>query len=292
VAAVLCRKGLPVTCIGLESEVAVLLNDGLRVESQGLGSFTARPEATARLEHAVDVLFVTTKATSLQEALARVPAGRIDGAVIVPLLNGIDHLETLRVRYGERVAYAVIGDVEIKRPAPAQIIHSSPGATLWIATGDGEFANLAGEDALSRVSDLFADTVIDVVAVDDGKAVMWGKLIRLNAIACMTSLTQQPVGKVRENPEQRTLLAGCVRDAVAVAAADGYRTTVKMVMSQIDSLPAGLGTSMQRDIAAGRPSELGAIAGGIVRRGRDLGVACPAIEDVINRISKNVNTGN
>ena len=69
-----------------------------------------------------------------------------------------------------------------------------------------------------------------------------------------------------------------------MASREGSKIDYKEVMTKIDSLPYGLTTSMQRDIAKGQPSELDAIAGAIVRRGARHGLACPGITEMMNMI--------
>jgi 2-dehydropantoate 2-reductase len=104
--------------------------------------------------------------------------------------------------------------------------------------------------------------------------VLWEKLARQAPLAVLTAVTGRTAGELRADPRLR----GAVEEACAVAAADGARTTLAEQWSIIESLPPGLTTSTARDIAAGRPSELDAIAGAVVRAGRRLGVPTPTFE--------------
>src|SRR2546421_12867888 len=97
VAGALDRAGIPVTVVAREPTAELIARDGIRVESVRLGaSFTARPRAVARLDEQLDFLIVAPKATALGEALERIAA---EPRVVVPLLNGLDHLEVLRDRF-------------------------------------------------------------------------------------------------------------------------------------------------------------------------------------------------
>jgi 2-dehydropantoate 2-reductase len=107
--------------------------------------------------------------------------------------------------------------------------------------------------------------------------VLWEKLARQAPLAALTSVTGRPTGEVRDDPRLRA----AVEEACAVAAADGARTTFADQWSIIESLPAELTTSTARDVAAGRPSELDAVAGGVVRAGRRLGVPTPTFEELL-----------
>src|SRR5919109_358986 len=97
---------------------------GLRVESVVLGTFETAVTAQSVLEQLVDVLWVTTKATQLEDALALAPAERVGDATVVPLLNGVDHVASLRRRYADVVAAAI--RVESERAGPWLIRQSSP----------------------------------------------------------------------------------------------------------------------------------------------------------------------
>ena len=91
---------------------------------------------------------------------------------------------------------------------------------------------------------------------------MWSKLVRLNALACTTSAYDKLLGEIRSTPELRDELVGAIEEACAVALAEGARIDSQTIPSE-NSLRAHatLGSSMQRDIAAGRPPELDAIPG-------------------------------
>jgi 2-dehydropantoate 2-reductase len=107
--------------------------------------------------------------------------------------------------------------------------------------------------------------------------VLWEKLARQAPLALLTSVIGKPTGEVRSDPRFRA----AVEEACAVARADGARTTPAEQWSMIESLPSELLTSTARDVAAGRPSELDAIAGGVVRAGRRLGVPTPTFEELL-----------
>src|SRR5436309_14857305 len=122
-AGALTRAGAAVTLVAREHTATAIARDGLRVESVRLGAFEARPEALASMAGPVDVLMVATKAVGLEEALERV-AG-LEPRIVLPLLNGLDHLGVLRERYGTR---AVAGSIRIEstRVAPGAIEQTSP----------------------------------------------------------------------------------------------------------------------------------------------------------------------
>src|SRR4051812_7822839 len=176
VAAAPGRSGAPVTVIAREQTAEAIARDGLRVSSVRLGEFTARPAAAGRLEEPVDVLIVATKATALDEALGRVAA---EPGLVVPLLNGLDHLATLRARFGDAVVAGAIR-VEAARTAPGEIVHASPFLRVELASDDP-----ARRHALEGVAGDLRAAGIPAEVGDDEAVVMWGKLTRLVALATL-----------------------------------------------------------------------------------------------------------
>jgi ketopantoate reductase len=107
---------------------------------------------------------------------------------------------------------------------------------------------------------------------------MWGKLVRLNALACTTSAWDLPLGAIRDDPARRSVLEACVREGAAVARAEGAEVAAADTMAELDDAHAELRTSMQRDIAAHRKPELDAIAGSVLRAAARHGLECREIE--------------
>src|SRR5829696_17675 len=99
VGTLLARQGHAVTCLAGPDTAAHIERHGLRLLSDRYGEVTARAHGAELLTEPVDVCLVTPKATRLEEALERVPAAVLGDAVVVPLLNGLEHMELLRTRY-------------------------------------------------------------------------------------------------------------------------------------------------------------------------------------------------
>ena len=278
IAAVLAHRGARVTCVAREQTAEVIRTAGLALESRMFGSFVVHPKATGRLDQKADVLFVTTKAPNLVEALERVDPAAVQDAVVIPLLNGLEHLEALRSRFGHRVAAGSIR-IEARRAGPARIVHASPFLLVRLAS-DGDIPGPVLDELASFLSARGMETEIG----SSEAAVLWEKLARLAALACTTALADQPVGFIRRDPVWRGMLEAAVREAVAVAHAAGVTLSAADQLRVIDGMPDSLTSSLQRDIAAGAPSELDAIAGAVVRAGRRYGLRCAALEDMIARI--------
>jgi 2-dehydropantoate 2-reductase len=277
-AGALDRAGLPVTLVGREGTVEQIARDGLDVRSVHLEArWTAHPRAVARLHDDVDVLIVATKANGLQAALERI-AGQ--PGVVIPLLNGLDHLALLRERFGaDRVIPATIR-VESTRTEPGVIEQTSPMLRLDLAA---EGAPSSGE-----LPGLLARAGIPVHVGGTQAEVMWSKLSRLNALACATAASGLTLGGVRADPYWQAALDAVIDETAAVAAAEGADVDAATVRAEIAAVHDGLLSSMARDIDAGREPELDAIPGAVVRAGARHGIACPEIERLMALIAARV----
>jgi 2-dehydropantoate 2-reductase len=126
----LARTGADVVLV-LRPETLARHPARLRIASAALGDFEVRVGTTAVLDRDVDVLWVTPKATQLEAAVERAPPSRVSDAVVVPLLNGIDHVVLLRARY-EHVLAATIA-VESERVEPGLVRQPTPFASVVVA---------------------------------------------------------------------------------------------------------------------------------------------------------------
>ncbi len=275
VAGALARAGVPVTVVAREDTADRLARDGLRVRSVRLGEFAVDVRAVPRLAEPVDMLVVATKATGLDAALTRIATAP---RLVVPLLNGVEHLARLRERWPDRVCAGVIR-VESDRPEPGLVVHTSPSVRIDLApvTPDTEAAAhlLRGAEIPTRVWESEAD-------------VIWRKLVRLNALACTTTAYDEPLGAVQAHPRHRLALEGAVEETAAVARAEGAAVEAGQVLAELAEAHPQLTSSMQRDVAAGREPELDAIPGAVLRAGARHGIPCPTVEELMAAILERV----
>jgi 2-dehydropantoate 2-reductase len=269
IAAALARAGQPVTVVASESTAALIEADGIQVESVRLGDFVCRPRATPVLADAVDVLIVATKAVGLDDALERVDTAP---RLVVPLLNGLDHMALLRRRLNASSVVAGTIRIEADRPSPGRIVQRSPFLRVDLAADDP-----AVRPAITNLAETLQAAGIPVEIGPNETQILWSKLVRLNALACTTSAADEPIGFIRSDPEWRAALIGCIEEAAAVANTDGAEIDPAARLAELDAAHAELGSSMQRDIAAGRAPELDAIAGAVLRAGARHGLPCPTI---------------
>ncbi|EMF55742.1 MULTISPECIES: 2-dehydropantoate 2-reductase [Streptomyces] len=277
-AALLARAGNRVICLAGEATSQVLRSDGIEVRSARFGEFTARVETATQLGEPVDAALIAVKHTSLATALDRLPAPALGpGTLVVPFLNGVEHPALLRAHYGDTVPVAPATiRVESTRVAPGVIEHGSPFAEVDL-TGDtvprDRLNSLAGALEWSGVG------VRVLTGTADETAVLWAKMSFLAPFALLTTRHGLPLGEIRTH--HRAQLTALVQETAAVSTAAGAPADPAEALRRYDAFPPTIKSSMQRDAEAGRPLELDAIGGALLRAAERHGVPVPATAEVV-----------
>ncbi|MEU3036077.1 ketopantoate reductase family protein [Streptomyces griseoaurantiacus] len=274
-AALLSRAGHRVICLAGETTAKTLRENGIRVRSEPFGDFTAEVEAGTVLREPVDLCVVAVKHTSLDEALERVPAAVLGpDALVLPLLNGVEHTGALRDRYGhDRVAAGVIR-VESARVAPGVIEHGSPFADIDLAGGTAR--------PLTEVAAVLEAAGLRARVAESETAILWAKLAFLAPFALLTTRYGTGAGPVRT--EHREELLALIEETTAVGRAEGAPLDAARSVAMFDACPAGMRSSMQRDAEAGRPLELDAIGGAVLRAAERHGIAVPTATRLVAEV--------
>ena len=269
IGACLAHAGATVTIV-VRNEALAQYPKALRFESP-FGKFEVNVNVTGEVPPA-DVLWITVKATQLESALGALKNPDAVRA-IVPLLNGIDHVQLLRSRYGsERVIPATIA-VETERVSPGHIVHRSPFARLFMSS--------VGKDLLTSTLDDLQKIGFECRFIDDEPILMWGKLVFLAPFALCTTAANKTVGEILSDPEWRSLGEACVREACAVGVAEGAKVDADAVIAGVMKMPGNMRSSMQKDVEQHKTPELDAIAGPILRGGQGHGIEVPATRKLV-----------
>lgn len=271
-AAALARVGRDVLLL-MRDESLARYDGVVHVESAVLGDFDASVPGAPELERAVDALWITTKAGQLGDALERVPAEAARGAVVVPLLNGLDHVDVLRRRFGVAVLPASI-TIESERVRPGVVRQLSSFASVRLSPRPCA-AQLRGE---------LGDAGLTVSIGDSEADVLWGKLAALAPIALTTTLRGSPLDGVIADETWRRRLHECVREIAGVARAEGVVVDPDALTAAIESVPPGMRSSMQKDRDAERPTEIDAIGGAVLRSAARHGLDAPTTRELVDGI--------
>ncbi|WP_411147213.1 ketopantoate reductase family protein [Streptomyces sp. A30] len=275
-AALLSRAGHRVICLAGDETSDTLRTAGIRVRSETFGDFTAHVEADTTLREPVDACLVAVKHTTLDAALDRVPPATLGDGLVVPLLNGVEHPAALRTRYRpDRVAPAVIR-VESTRVAPGVIEHGSPFAEVDL-TGEG-----VPRERLDALAEALTAAGPTTRVLPDESAALWAKMSFLAPFALLTTRHGLSLGDVRT--KYREELTALVEETAEVSAACGGPADPAQALARYDSFPHGMKSSMQRDAEAGRPLELDAIGGALLRAAERHGVEAPVTARLVREL--------
>ena len=269
----LSNAGVPVVCIAPPEAFGLIALAGLVVESPE-GTLSARVEVVEQLARPVGVLLVTVKAPALEDAVQRVDPEVVSDGVVVPLLNGLEHMEMLRERFGDRVAAGSISHFQAYRAGRVQIIEATGAPVITIAS-----ESLPRRE-VEAAAELLRRARIDVRVAQSENRVLWHKLARIAPLAAASVASGKTVGELRGDPEWRPRLESAVAEACDVAAADGVGLRASTQWTIIDEISAETTPSAARDVAAGRRSELDAIVGSVLRAAERLGVPCPTLSEL------------
>lgn len=277
-AAALVHAGEDVTLV-LRPETYQLHPDRVRLKS-AFGDLDVPVRRATALDEHFDVVWLTTKATQLEAALQTLLSGKDEFDLLIPLLNGVEHIDQLRKLFGhDRVVPATIS-VSSERVAAGEIIHRSQFAQLAVSS----IARARLEPLLKRLSDYgFACEFLE-----DEKTLMWRKLVFLAPLALNNSASGRDKGGLTSDPVWHDRLRATVREVGAVATAEGAKVDVEDTLANIESMPGGMKASMQVDVEAGRQPELDAIGGPIVRGGKAHGIPTPVTNELIDMIRSKI----
>jgi len=250
----------------------------LGVESETLGTFQAPVRVADRLDRHIDDVWITVKATTLEAALRAVAPEELGDGIVVPLLNGVDHVRVLRERYGfERVLPGTIR-VEAEQIQPGRVRVLSSFVEVQLAPGRATRARAEG------LCEEVRDAGLGCELSEDEVTMLWSKLCFLAPFALVTSASGGSLGVVRSAKGWWARLEACVMEACAVGAAEGAKVAPDPILTALEGAPDGFRSSMQKDVAAGRPPELDAIAGPILRGGGEHGIDVSTTRTLVDQI--------
>lgn len=281
-AGLLARAGVDVVVVARGAHGEAIRREGLRIDSP-LGAFTVRVPVVEDPSAAgpADAVLVSVKAWQVAELAPRLAPVVAGGGVAVPLQNGVEAAGRLAAALDEeRVAgglVAVLSWIE----APGVVKHVGGAPRLRI----GERGARAGAPSprLDALAAALRGAGAEVEIVPDVESASWEKFLLIEPWGAVAAVARAPIGVVRAVPETRALHVAAMEELAALARARGVALdagAVARTLAFLDGVPPGATASMQRDLGAGRPSELDDQTGAVVRLARAAGIAVP-VHDVL-----------
>jgi 2-dehydropantoate 2-reductase len=272
----LAEAGRDVTFLVRPPRAAALAEHGLKVESQ-LGDFQV-PVTTVtadRVGGPYDVVLLTAKHYDLGAAVEAIRPGVGPNTAVLPLLNGLVHLDQLDAAFGKERVLGGVAYVGAVLQPDGSIRHVN--RLSGIAQGEREGGTSERTEAIAAE---FASTPVSVPVNENILLEMWEKFFMMGAMAGMNCLLRGNIGEIAATQDGRALMLAALGECRAVAAAAGYeprpqaRERVEAMLTEPGSPNSA---SMRQDLESGRRTEADAIVGDMLRRARELGLATPLL---------------
>ena len=280
----LAQTGEEVVFIARGETLGALRTSGLRVDSVA-GDFVVKPAKASGDPQAVgpvDIVLVAVKAWQVADVAPTLRPLIGAETAVVPLENGVEAADQLATVLGREHVAPGVCHIVSSIVAPGHIRHA--GLEPRIAFGEHDDRS---SPRLERLRDAFARAGVTVWIPKSIGVALWEKFLFIASLSGLGALTRVPAGVLRRVPETRRLVERAMGEIVALARARGIAMpddAAARTLAFIDALPEQATSSMQRDVMAGRPSELEAQNGAVVRLGREAGVETPVNEFVYSAL--------
>lgn len=276
----LARAGRDVTFLVRERRKQQLEQTGLQVKSP-LGDFTlSSPQLVLAddLRAPYDLILLTVKSFGLTQALADIAPAVGERTLIMPILNGMRHIDTLRQRFGDDKVIGGLCKIHVTLGDEGEIIQLTPLHQIYYGALSGH-----NNAALQRVDDIFRHSGVDNILTDGILSDLWEKWLLLSTLGAVTCLSRGNTRQVLASPGGEALLQGLFAEALAVMTACGYQpqsANVADILAMLSDPETPLTSSMYRDLTQGNVIEADQIIGDLLTRAVQQDVNTPLLNAV------------
>ena len=271
----LAQAGEDVTFIARGEHLRAIRSNGLKVDSPS-GDFVINPaKATDNVGEvgATDLVILGVKAWQVPEAARAIKPLVGPNTTVLPLQNGVDAVPQLVEALGSENIVGGLCRIVSYVVEPGHIRHAGFAPTIII----GELDNRRTE-RIAKIEGVFKHAGLDTTIAGNIQVALWTKFLFIASFSGVGALANAPAGVLRSDPKWRALMQSAMEEIYTLAHARGVdlpSDSVAKVMAAVDGLPDDATSSMQRDIAAGKPSEVESQNGAVVRMAHESAVAVP-----------------
>lgn len=273
----LLQAGRDVTFLVRPRRASELASAGLVIKSPN-GDVTLENPPTVqadKLAEKFDVVLLSCKAFDLDDAIKSFAPAVGPNTAIIPMLNGMKHLDTLDAKFGnERVLgglCAIAATLNEKR----EVVQLQPMQSINYGERDGKLS-----DRVKAIDEAFKSGIVGATASQNIMQDMWEKWVFLSSLAASTSLMRTSVGNILAAPGGRDFLLGMLDETSAIATASGYTLAgpfFERVKGMLTTEGSPMTASMFRDVKAGFPVEADHVIGDLIARGDAAKVPVPKL---------------
>ena len=273
--ALLARGGHRVTLLARGEHLSAIRQRGLEIrlpDEQFVAEVSAVESANEMAR--TELVLVAVKSYSLEQVAPAVRLLSERGAIVLPLLNGVETVQRLVASaVPESQILGGLTTISVVKIAPGIIERRSSFAKLILGELGGELS-----PRVERIVDAFAGAGVDAQASTDITLDLWRKFAFIATVAAACGLSRAPIGPVREASLGSLLLERSVREIAAVGQARGVgfsEQDIEQTLTTIAGLAPHIKPSLLLDLERGGPTELDILSGAVARMGREHNVATP-----------------
>ena len=273
------QNGRDVTFLVRDKRAAQLRRDGLRITG-ALGEFSVEPkllsaEELAESRKSFDLIILGVKAYSLAQAMDDFGPAVGVRTTILPLLNGMAHLDVLRARFGVQAVLGGLTRIVADLDANGNVVLVEKLHDMTFGALDGEMTPL-----LDEVNRTLSNSGFDAILSPNIRAAMWVKWVLLSSYGAITLLGRGTIGEVNRAHGGHALALAILREASMIAAANGFPIppeTAAYLEKRVTPIDSVLVSSMYRDLHKAAPVEADHIFGDLLRYGAEHGLESPLL---------------
>ncbi len=270
----LAAAGVDIDFLVRPARAAALAEKGLVIKSP-LGDDRIAIRALTEVSRPYDAVLLACKAYDLDSAIDAIAPAVGPGTVVVPLLNGLKHLDILSERFGAASVLGGLCQIGVTLGEGGEIVHLAPLQTLIVGARTPEQREVAARLHAELQRGGFKPQLSDNIEQD-----LWDKFVFLTSYAALTTVMRAPIGAIMtatDGPDLgREMLAECVATAAANGRAPSPQARERMEKTITERGSPGT-ASMFRDLQSGGRTEHEHIIGDMLARARAAGVAAPLL---------------
>jgi 2-dehydropantoate 2-reductase len=273
----LAQAGRDVTFLVRAKRAEQIQAHGLEILSPYYGNFTVRPKTitAAQIVSPYDIIFLSVKSYDLAAAIDDFAPAVGPRTVIIPALNGMQHIDALKKRFGENAVLGGVCYVATEVDSQGRIVQLAAFQSI-------NYGELNGKKTtrIEAVDQFFQGAGFDAGISEDILLDMWQKWVFLASVGTVTCLLNGNVGEIVAVPGGAHLTLSALGECAAIASACGHSLPQKFLAeksSQLTAPDSTLTSSMYRDRQEQAPVEVDSILGDLIERGWTHGLSSPLV---------------
>ncbi|HEY4833953.1 MAG TPA: 2-dehydropantoate 2-reductase [Bradyrhizobium sp.] len=271
------QAGQDVTFLVRPRRAAELAGAGLVIKSPNGDVTLKNPPALQadKLDEKFDVVLLSCKAFDLDDAIKSFAPAVGPQTSIIPLLNGMLHLDVLDQKFGRERVLGGLCAIAVTLNERREVVQLAPMQSLTFGERDGKMSG-----RVRAIAEVFASGKFGAVASEHIIQEMWEKWIFLATLAASTSLMRTSLGNILAAPGGKDFVLGVLDECIGIATAEGYGPRAPFLERSRNTLTdegSQLTASMFRDIKAGAPVEADHVIGDLIARGDGAKVPVPRL---------------